>query len=150
MRFHFLFSAGDPLGSRELGVDVPATFEPLNVNRITRGGRVPGYLRTNAVREIGVDAGGSVAVAWCVYGIDTKGMSTPGRNENIEDRNGVGIWIPSTKSAGSLHPDNGRPRATGNVDESSDYHAVQLHSPFSKPPLAVKPVVEREQLSKYQ
>jgi hypothetical protein len=61
-RFHLLFSAGVP---RELGADVPTTFEPLDVNPVTLGSRPPGYLRTNAVRELGVSVGGSV-VAWCV------------------------------------------------------------------------------------
>ena len=65
-RFHLLFSAGVPRGARELGVDVPTTFEPLDVDPITLGSRPPGYLHTNTVREIGVDVGGSVAVAWCV------------------------------------------------------------------------------------
>ena len=66
-RFHLLSSAGTPLGSRELGTDVPHTFEPLDVGPIIPGEvHSPGYLRTNTVRQIGVDAGGSVAVAWCV------------------------------------------------------------------------------------
>ena len=50
-----------------LGTGVPSTFEPLDVSPIIQGEvRSPGYLRTNTVREIGVDVGGSVAVAWCV------------------------------------------------------------------------------------
>lgn len=64
-RFHLLFSAGIPLGSRVLGTNVPSTFEPLDVGPIVPGEvRSPGYLRTNTIREIGVDVGGSVAVAW--------------------------------------------------------------------------------------
>lgn len=66
-RFHLLFSAGVPLGSRELGVDVPTTFEPLDVGSIISGEtRPPGYLHTESVQQIGVDVGGSAAVAWCV------------------------------------------------------------------------------------
>lgn len=66
-RFHLLFSAGIPLGSRGLGTDVPLTFEPLDIGPIVSGEvRPPGYLRTNTVREIGADLGGSVTVAWCV------------------------------------------------------------------------------------
>ena len=66
-RFHLLFSAGIPQGSRVLGTDVPFTFEPLDVCPIVSGGvRPPGYLRTTTVREIGVDVGGSVTVAWSV------------------------------------------------------------------------------------
>ena len=50
-----------------LGTDVPFTFETLDIGPIIRGEvRPPGYLRTDAVREIGVDVGGSLAVAWCV------------------------------------------------------------------------------------
>ena len=64
-RFHLLFSAGVPLGSRVPGTDVPLTFEPLDVGPIIPGEvRPPGYLRTNTIRQIGVDVGGSVAVAW--------------------------------------------------------------------------------------
>ena len=66
-RFHLLFSAGIPLGSREPGIDVPQTFEPLDIGPIiSANDRPPGYLRTNTVRQIGVDVGGSVAVTWCV------------------------------------------------------------------------------------
>jgi len=55
------------------GTDVPSTFEPLDVGPIILGeARSAGYLRTNTVREIGVDVGGSVAVAWCVW---TTGVS---------------------------------------------------------------------------
>lgn len=64
-RFHLLFSAGIPLGSRELGVDVPHSFEPLNVGHITHGEvRPPGYLRTSTVREIGTDVGASAVIPW--------------------------------------------------------------------------------------
>ena len=67
-RFHLLFSAGVPLGTRVPGTDVPRTFEPLDIGPIISGkARPPGYLRTNTVRQIGVDVGGSVAVAWCVH-----------------------------------------------------------------------------------
>jgi len=64
-RFHLLFSAGIPLGSRELGVDVPHSFEPLNVGHIIHGEvRPPGYLRTSTVREIGTDVGASAVIPW--------------------------------------------------------------------------------------
>lgn len=63
-RFHLLFSAGIQLGSRVLGTDVPHTFEPLDIGPIIPGEvRPPGYLRTNTIRQIGADVGGSVAVA---------------------------------------------------------------------------------------
>jgi len=66
-RFHLLFSAGIPLGLRELGTDVPLTFEPLDVGQIIQGpNRPPGYLCTKTVRQIGVNVGGRADVAWCV------------------------------------------------------------------------------------
>ena len=66
-QFHLLFSAAIPIGSRELGVDVPHTFEQLYVGPIvSRDRRLPGYLSTDTVRQVGVDVGGSAAVALCV------------------------------------------------------------------------------------
>jgi len=64
-RFHLLFSAGEPLGTRVPGDDVPRTFEPLDVGRIIHGGvRSAGYLRTTTVREIGADVSASAAILW--------------------------------------------------------------------------------------
>ena len=52
-QFHFLFSAGSPLGERERGEDVPATFEPLYVGTPeSRPPRQPSCLRTSTVRQI--------------------------------------------------------------------------------------------------
>ena len=60
-RFHLLFSAGCPLGERQLGVGVPLAFEPLNVGPIDRTDpRLPGCLSTNTVRETGVGIGVSM------------------------------------------------------------------------------------------
>jgi hypothetical protein len=52
--FHLLFSAGCPLGERQLGVDVPLTFEQLDVGPIfkDRQPRSPGCLPTKNV-EVG-------------------------------------------------------------------------------------------------
>ena len=58
-RFHLLFSAGSPLGERQLGEDVPTTFEQLKVGTLVRDEpRQPGYLCTATIREIklGLDA----------------------------------------------------------------------------------------------
>ena len=67
-RFHLLFSAGIPLGSRELGIHVPHTFEQLDVGPIIRGEvRPPGPLSTSTVKQIGANVGGSSAVPWCVH-----------------------------------------------------------------------------------
>ena len=54
---------GFPLGSRELGTNVPFTLEPLEVGPIISDEvRPPGYLYLGAVKQIGADVGGSVAV----------------------------------------------------------------------------------------
>ena len=51
--FHLLFSAGSPLGGRELGVDVPYTFKQLHVGpTFNTQPRSPGYLSTDTIREI--------------------------------------------------------------------------------------------------
>ena len=61
-RFHLLFSAGCPLGQRQLGIDVPLTFKPLNVGPVVRGQpRLPGHISTNTVRETGVGLGASMS-----------------------------------------------------------------------------------------
>lgn len=65
-QFHLLFSASCPLGERQLGEDVPATFEELAVGPpVFRQPRPPGCLRTNSVREIG--AGFDAAVSTTMY-----------------------------------------------------------------------------------
>ena len=49
--FHLLFSAGSPLGGRRLGIDVPLTFNQLDVGPIiNRQPRLPGCLSTDNVR----------------------------------------------------------------------------------------------------
>ena len=66
--FHLLFSAGIPLEPpRVLGTDVPSTFQPLDLGPIvSKNARPPGYLRTKTVKQVGVDVGGSFALAVCV------------------------------------------------------------------------------------
>ncbi|KAF9644223.1 hypothetical protein BDM02DRAFT_1055091 [Thelephora ganbajun] len=55
-RFHLMFSAGSPLGQRQLGEDVPITFEQLNVGPLVSDEpRLSGCLRTPTVRPIGAD-----------------------------------------------------------------------------------------------
>ncbi|KAF9779015.1 hypothetical protein BJ322DRAFT_469667 [Thelephora terrestris] len=64
-RFHFLFSAGDILGSRMLGVDVPPDFSPLEVGPATvRMPRSPGYLRTGSIKQNGSDVGSGRDIGW--------------------------------------------------------------------------------------
>jgi len=54
--FHLLFYAGSPRGERELGADVPQTFEPLNVGFIVYSQPRPsGHLSTNTVKKPGVE-----------------------------------------------------------------------------------------------
>ena len=63
-KFHLLFHAGSPLGDRRLGVDVPATFEPLDVDVETLDfgpTRPPQCLHTDGVRQFGVDVGASAS-----------------------------------------------------------------------------------------
>ena len=63
-RFHLLFSAGLPLGERQLGVDVPLTFKSLEVGPIDyTQPRLPGCLSTNTVRQTGVGIGASISPA---------------------------------------------------------------------------------------
>jgi len=51
--FNLLFSAGCPLDGRELGVDVPRTFQQLDVGPILNTEpRSPGCLSAGTVREI--------------------------------------------------------------------------------------------------
>ncbi|KAF9649107.1 hypothetical protein BDM02DRAFT_3095227 [Thelephora ganbajun] len=55
-QFHLIFSAGIPLGLRQPGVDVPITFEELDVGPLTSSEPRPsGCLRTPSVRPIGGD-----------------------------------------------------------------------------------------------
>jgi len=65
--FHLLFSAGSPLGERQLGIDVPLTFNLLNVGPIVHSQpRLPGYLSTVTVKSTGADLGGSINPVPCV------------------------------------------------------------------------------------
>lgn len=60
--FNLLFSAGCPLGERRLGIDVPLTFEELDVGvPVFCQHRPPGCLGTDTVREIETDLGASAA-----------------------------------------------------------------------------------------
>jgi len=53
-KFHLLFSAGSPLGDRQLGDDVPTTFKQLDVGTLApRDPRPPGCLHTSTIREVG-------------------------------------------------------------------------------------------------
>ena len=65
-KFHLLFSAGCPLGDRQLGDDVPTTFEPLDVGTLDSSQpRKPGCLHTESVRRI--ETGLGVATSASLY-----------------------------------------------------------------------------------
>ena len=70
-QFHLLFSAGCPLGGRQLGYDVPDTFEELTVGTLVFGQpRVPGCLRTDTIRELGASVGVAVSTTLYVEALD--------------------------------------------------------------------------------
>ena len=76
--FRLLFSAGCPLGERQLGVDVPLTFQPLAVGPIINmQPRLPGYLSTNTVQETGVGLGASMCTVPCVRSVAPISPSDP-------------------------------------------------------------------------
>ena len=65
-----MFSAGSPLGERQRGEDVPATFEPLIVGNLARGQpRLPGCLRTDTVREVGAGLGAALSTTMYVLSL---------------------------------------------------------------------------------
>jgi len=66
-QFHLLFSAGSTLGDRQLGVDVPSTFEQLNVGPPVSGQpRRPACLHTPTVRQIGATLDPTESTTPCV------------------------------------------------------------------------------------
>ena len=75
--FQLLFSAGLPLGERQLGADVPLTFKPLDVGPIHRTQpRLSGCLSTITVRGSGVDIGASICPIPCVCSVGSVSSST--------------------------------------------------------------------------
>ena len=65
-----MFSAGSPLGDRQQGEDVPATFEPLTVGNLVRGQpRLPGCLCTDTVREVGAGLGAAISTTLYVLSL---------------------------------------------------------------------------------
>ena len=69
-QFHLLFSAGCPLGERQLGDDVPDTFEELSIGTPVFGQpRLPVCLRTDTVREVGAGLGATVSTTLYVPSI---------------------------------------------------------------------------------
>jgi len=76
--FHLLFSAGCPLGERQLGVDVPLTFQQLALGPIfNTQPRLPGYLSTNTVQETGVGLGASMSAVPYVRSVASISYNDP-------------------------------------------------------------------------
>ena len=76
-RFHLLFSAGCPLGDRRLGVDVPATFIPLNVGPIVYSQpRPPGCLSPGTIQEVTGGLAVSVDTHPCVRSVSSVLLKT--------------------------------------------------------------------------
>ena len=76
--FHLLLSAGCPLGERQLGIDVPLTFQPLAVGPIINAQpRLPGYLSTNTVQETGVGLEASMSAVPYVRPVASISSSDP-------------------------------------------------------------------------
>jgi hypothetical protein len=96
-----LFSAGCPLGERQLGVDVPLTFKPLNVGpTVYSQPRLPGYLSTNTVRETGVGLGASLCPVPYVRSVVSVSSSISGvRSRMLEP--GVSISFELTEKQGA-------------------------------------------------
>ena len=69
-QFHLLFSAGSPLGERQMGEDVPTTFEPLAVGKLAHcQPRIPGCLRTDTVKEVGAGLTTKLSTNSCVLSL---------------------------------------------------------------------------------
>jgi len=76
-RFHLLFSAGCPLGERQLGIDVPLAFKPLSAGLIVYSQpRLPGHLSTSTVQETGVGLGASASPVPYVLSVASTSCST--------------------------------------------------------------------------
>jgi len=98
--FHLLFSAGCQLGERQLGIDVPSTFKPLNVGpTVYRQPRLPGHLSTNTVRETGVGLAASVSPVPYVRSVASTSPSTLyARSRMLEP--GISISFELTEKQG--------------------------------------------------
>ena len=99
--FHLLFSAGCPLGERQLGIDVPSTFKPLNVGpTVYRQPRLPGHLSTSTVRETGVGPEASVSPVPYVRSITSTSFGTSyARSRMLEP--GLSISFELTEKQGA-------------------------------------------------
>ena len=100
-RFHLLFSAGIPLGERQLGVDVPLTFKPLDVGPIDRTQPwLSGCLSTITVRRSGVDIRASICPIPCVRSVASISSSTSVTSYRMLEP-GVKISFEHTKDQGA-------------------------------------------------
>ena len=100
-RFHLLFSAGCPLGERQLGVDVPLTFKPLDVGPVDRTQpRLSGCLSTITVQGSGADIGASICSIPYVRPVASACSSTSVTSCRMFE-SGVKISFEHTKEQGA-------------------------------------------------
>ena len=99
--FNLLFSAGCPLGERQLGVDVPLTFQPLAVGPIINLQPRPlGHLSTKTFRETGVGVGASISVVPCVHSVVPVSLSDSGARSRMLEP-GFSISFALTEKQGA-------------------------------------------------
>ena len=100
--FNLLFSAGYPLGERELGVDVPRTFKQLIVGPILNTEpRSPGCLSAGAVREIPTRARASMYP--CVRSVASVSSKTSDMcSRLLEPGSGISLKLTGDQGAALL------------------------------------------------
>lgn len=124
--FHLLFSAGCPLGERQLGVDVPPTFEPLTVGHIVYSQpRLPGSLSVNSIRETGVSLGASACPVPYVCFV---AFVSPGNSEMCSRmlEPGISISFEHTEKEGAALVTK-YPTYRGNAQRESTFKAYTKH-----------------------
>jgi hypothetical protein len=100
-RFHLLFSAGCPLGERRLGVDVPPTFQQLDVGPADNSQpRRPGCLSTSTVREAGADFGASLSSVPYVRSVASVSSGTSDVRPRMLE-SGISISFELTEKQGA-------------------------------------------------
>ena len=97
-----LFSAGSPLGGRELGVDVPRTFEQLVVGPILNTEpRSPGCLSAGAIREIPTRARASM-YPYVRFSTSVSSRSSDTHFRMLEPGTGVSFQLTGGQGAALL------------------------------------------------
>ena len=100
--FNLLFSAGYPLGERELGVDVPRTFKQLVVGPILNTEpRSPGCLSAGAVREIPTRARASMYPYVCLV-VFISSRTSDVYSSMLESGSGISFQLTGGQGAALL------------------------------------------------